>query len=90
MSLAYFVHWVKALIHNWDALTEMLKKEKNMSQDDIDKIKYLKNYLAFPLQFQREQLAHIVKKGDIQELKSLKSPPQMVCNVGNIMLIFFG
>ena len=37
--------WIKAVIHNWDALTEMLKTEKGMSQVDVDKIKKLSNFL---------------------------------------------
>ena len=37
--------WVKAILHNWNALTNMLKDEKNMSQADIDNIHLLGNHL---------------------------------------------
>ena len=43
------LYWVKAVLHQWDALTNILKTESKMAQSDIDKIKKLENYLEFSL-----------------------------------------
>ena len=40
----YIILWVKAILHNWDALVEILKTDKNMPQMDIDNIKKMSSY----------------------------------------------
>ena len=44
-ACGFVYYWIKAILHNWNALTEMLKTEKKMSDSDIDDINRLDNYI---------------------------------------------
>jgi len=50
----------------------------------------LKNYLEFPLNSKREALSQIITKADVQELKAIGNPPQIVGMVGDIVNILMG
>jgi len=41
--------WVKAILHSWNALTEMLMTEKKMLENDIENIECLDHYLLLTL-----------------------------------------
>ena len=43
-ALAIFTLWLKAIVYNWDALANILKTEKKMSDADLANVK-LENYL---------------------------------------------
>lgn len=47
-ALSHCIVWFRAILQTWDALTELLKTEKNMPQSDIDNIKQLGSYLELP------------------------------------------
>ena len=55
-TLGLLILWLKAILHNWAALLEILKSEKKMSQEDVDKVQQMKNYVEITLGSKRDQL----------------------------------
>ena len=53
VALSQIIHWLKGVLHNWNALTEALKNDKEMSQDSINKIKCMGNYVELKLELKQ-------------------------------------
>lgn len=55
-ALSHIILWLKAILYNWNALSEMISSEMKLTQADVEAIKYLKNYLELPLESLKESL----------------------------------
>jgi len=75
-ALSLMIHWMRSILHNWDALIGFLKSGKKSSKDDVENIKYLKNYLNLTQDSLKEAVAHSINDADIKELKAMSSPPK--------------
>lgn len=81
MALSLIIHWLKGVLHNWNALTNVLKNDKKMSQSSIDKINCMENYVKLNFENQRLEIANSIHFEDIKILKAFNSPPKIVTEV---------